>query len=207
MKDREVQSESGRKRIEQRLLEVDVLYEALKEKTDALETANTALVERNNYLEDQLSNQRKEQGGVFEENCFLKTKMMAFNKTKKRGGTDLLDLSGSDINNYMHEDYQKLEDENNRLSEEVDILRKRIYSMKEDAKSLVTQVQFCNKNKELRSRTRSSLGPRRGSVGGDEMSRMQLNLDSSSARPEAENPDLLNIIFSQAKAIEGLSSR
>jgi cell division septum initiation protein DivIVA len=141
MKEREVQSESDRKKIEQRLFEFDVIYQALKEKYEALETTNSTLLERNNYLEDKSNNQRKEQSAIFEENCFLKTKMQSLNKGKRKGGFDGLDLSGSeDLQNIAQEDYSRLQDENQRLADEIDLLRKHISSMQEDNRLLNTQV-------------------------------------------------------------------
>lgn len=208
MKEREVHSEAVRKRIELKLMEVDVLYEAIKERNEVLEASNTALMDRNNFLEDKINNHRREQGAVYEENCFLKTKMMTLTKSKKKLGFETLDLSASgDLNNFMQEDYQKLQDENHRLADEVDLLRKRIHSMNEDAKNLISQVALCDKNKELRSRGRGSVGPKRSSVGGEEYSKMQNNLDFTTGKSDPENPDLLNIMFSQAIAIELMSRR
>lgn len=142
MKDREVQSETSRKKIEQRLMEVDVIYEALKEKYEALETSNSTLLERNNYLEDKLSNQRKEQGAIFEENCFLKTKMMSQKKAKTKGDFDMLDLSVSaDLNLIGQEEYARLQDENQRLAEDIELLKRRVSTMQDDNRLLNSQVE------------------------------------------------------------------
>lgn len=141
MKEREVHSEVLRKKVEQRLTEVDVIMEALKEKNELLETANGNLAERNNYLEDKMANQRKDHGIVYEENCYLKTKMMELEKAKKGKGNNILDMSGSQDMNYMiHEDFQRMQDDNIRLSEEVEMLRKRIFGLTEDNKNLNSHV-------------------------------------------------------------------
>lgn len=63
-------------------------------------------------------------------------------------------------------------------------------------------------NKELRGRSRGSVGPRRGSISGaEDLSKNQYSPDLRQNHAEHDNPDYLNIIFSQAIAIELLSSR
>jgi hypothetical protein len=143
MKEREVQSEALRKKVEQRLMEVDVIMEAIKEKNELIESANNDLVERNNYLEDRMANQRKDHGVVYEENCYLKTKMMESEKAKRDKDGNMLDLSGSqDMNLMIHEDFQRLQDDNIRLGEEVEMLRKRLFTLNEDNKNLNSHVRI-----------------------------------------------------------------
>jgi hypothetical protein len=63
-------------------------------------------------------------------------------------------------------------------------------------------------NKELRGRSRGSVGPARGSINGaEDLSKNQYSPVLRQNQADHDNPDYLNIIFSQAIAIELLSSR
>jgi hypothetical protein len=126
--------------VEDKLAEVEMIIEVLKEKNEHLEEENGLVTERNGFLEDTLTNQRKETGVIFEENCALKLKLIELQKhsSHQNEGDEQME---SGMNQLFSEEYEKVVGENSRLLSDMDSFRKTIHSLRQENKLLFAQVQ------------------------------------------------------------------
>lgn len=127
-----------RKKVEQRLAEVDLIVENLHEKHETLETMNQDLTKRNNYLEDHMSNMRKEA-----QEDLLNAQLAQVNQRTKRKGSH--DISASDdlMQFEWQEDYEKSKKENIRLRDEIEVMKKRYMVLRNEKISLESHVSAC----------------------------------------------------------------
>lgn len=140
-RNKELLGESTKNQAETTLKEIGLILTALQEKNDWLESQNAALGKRNTYLEDRLNQLNQAIADMVRENGSLKKELALQEANKqKKGDTDGTD---PEIQKYLKDEVYMIQDENLKLNEDVEMLRRRIESLTSENKHLYQQVGYC----------------------------------------------------------------
>lgn len=137
---RELLGESTKNQAETTLKEIGLILAALEEKNDWLENQNTSLSQRNTYLEERMSQLNQALADMAREGCLLKKQLVLqeVNRAKKPDGDGL----DQEMQKYLKDEAYLIQDENLKLTEDVELLRRRLESLSSENKHLHQQVDL-----------------------------------------------------------------